>query len=379
MLSPDELALAARSGQFARAVVAANAPGWAREGRLDRQALRQAAVLGLTGICVPPAHGGRGFSFGCKARIAEILASADFGFAMSTINTQNVADKLAREAQPEVAAEFVPALLAGERVGCTALTEPGAGSDFAAIKTTATAEPDGWRLDGRKQWIINATEADVMIVYAQTLAGSGARGIAAFVVDGSRPGFSREIHNDLGGQQSIGTAGFSLTQYKVRANEMLQPPGAAFKAAMRSINGARTYVAAMCCGMLEAALDVAGEYGHARQTFGRKLLDHQGWRWKLAGAATDLAAARQLVAAASTRIDHGLDAQLSSAQAKVFSTRVAACHLIELSHLMGAEGLRDVYPFSRHILGARMASLTDGASEMLLERIAALLFRQREN
>lgn len=175
MLSQDELALVERSGQFARALVAANAPGRAREGSLDRQALREAAALGLTGICVPSAHGGLGFSFGCKARIAEMVASADFGFAMSMINTQNVADKLAREAHPEVAGEFVPALLAGERIGCTALTEPGAGSDFAAIRTTAIPKPDGWRLDGRKQWIINATEADVLIVYAQTIPEAAPR------------------------------------------------------------------------------------------------------------------------------------------------------------------------------------------------------------
>ncbi len=379
MLNPDESALADQTAEFARDYVAPRAAAWARGSGPEREALRRAAELGLTGICVPREHGGLGHSFSCKARIAEILAGADFGFAMAVTNTQNVADKIAREAHASVAAAFVPALLAGERFGSTALTEPGAGSDFAAIATTATPQGDGWRVDGRKLWIINAAISDVMIVYAQTAPGSGAKGIAAFVVDGTRAGFRRELVAGLAGQQSIGTAGFSLESYAANAKEMMQPPGEAFKAAMRLINGARTYVGAMCCGMLQSALDCAERYGHTRRTFGRPLLDHQGWRWKLALAATDLAAARELVACACEQIDQGADAQLASAQAKAFATRIALAHLVELEHLMGAEGLRDAYPLGRHILGARMASLADGASEILLERIAALLFRQRES
>jgi alkylation response protein AidB-like acyl-CoA dehydrogenase len=233
----------------------------------------------------------------------------------------------------------------------------------------------GWRLDGHKAWITNASEADVIILYAQTEAGSGGRGIASFLVDASRPGFAREPAYDLAGQHSIGTGGFRLEGYLARSTEMLKPPGRAFKAALADINAARVYVAAMCCGMLAECWRIAADYGRKRTTFGRPLGEHQGWRWRLVDAATDLTAARALVAAAAAHIDAGIDAQLSSAQAKLFATAAAGKHLAALTQAMGAEGLREQYPFGRHLIGARVAGFVDGSSEMLLERAAKLLLQ----
>ena len=181
-------ALLARAAAFARDVVMPGAPRWEAEQRIGREAVEAAAAIGLTGLEVPTAWGGLGLGFGVKAQVAEVLGAADFGFTMSLINTHNVAAKLAREAPPELARRYVPELLAGRRLGCTALTEPGAGSDFGAIRTLATRTPQGWRIDGEKAWITNAAEADVIVLYAQTEAGSGGRGIACFVVDGRRDG-----------------------------------------------------------------------------------------------------------------------------------------------------------------------------------------------
>jgi alkylation response protein AidB-like acyl-CoA dehydrogenase len=329
--------------------------------------------LGLTRVQVPASFGGLGYSFSCKAQIADVLAAGDFGFTMSLINTQNVAANLARNARPEVAARYVPDLIAGRCLGCTALTEPGAGSDFAAIETRASRDGDGWLIDGAKAWITNASDADVVILYAQTESGSGARGIAAFVIDGRRDGFVREPPYALGGQHAIGAGGFRLEGYRARDEELLQPAGKAFKAALASINGARTYIAAMCCGMVGEALDVAVTFGRLRKTFGKPLAEHQGWRWRLAEAASELAACRLMVARAAMQIDEGSDAQLSAAQAKLLATRMAERQIPALAQAMGAEGLREHYPFSRHLLGARVAGFVDGSTEMLLERICAIM------
>jgi alkylation response protein AidB-like acyl-CoA dehydrogenase len=358
---------------FARDVVAPGAPLWERERRIGREAIEAAAALGLCRIEVPASHGGLGLPFSAKARIAQVLAGADFGFAFSLINTGNIATKLAREASPELVERWVPALMAGRAIGCTALTEPGAGSDFAAIATRATRVAGGWRIDGEKAWITNAAEADVAVVYVQTEPGSGARGVAGFVVEAARAGFVRRPAFALSGQHAIGTGGFALDGYLATDAEMLQPPGRAFKSAMTSINGARTYVAAMCCGMLGEALRIAQAYGAARRTFGVPLADHQGWRWTIAEASAELAAAGLLVADAAARIDAGADAQLAAAQAKFVATRSAERQLPRLAQAMGAEGLREAYPFGRHMNGARVASFVDGSSEMLLERIAAVL------
>lgn len=341
------------------------------DGRADSRAvLPAAAAAGLLGLEVPVAHGGLGLSYRCKREVAEILAGADFGVAMSVINTHNVANHLARMAAPEVARRYVPALLSGERTGCTALTEPDAGSDFSAITTLARQVGDGWQLDGRKAWIVNGTHADVIVVYAQTEPGRGARGIAAFVVDGTRSGFVRQARADSTAARSIDTGGFALQGYLAKADELLHPPGEAFKAALESINGARAYVAAMCCGMVQACLRVASAYGAQRHTFGKPLHDHQGWRWALADAAIDLAAARLMVDAAAALIDAGDDAQSAAAQAKVFATRMAGRHVAALMHAMGAEGLREQHPMLRHLAAAQVATLVDGSTEILLDRVA---------
>ena len=361
-----------RTAEFARDVVRPGAPRWETERRIAREAISAASVLGLTGLEVPVDFGGLGLGYRVKARVAEILGAADFGFTMSLLNTQNVAAKLAREAPAELARRHVPELLSGRRLGCTALTEPGAGSDFGAIVTTATHTTQGWRLDGVKAWITNAAEAELIVLYAQTEPGSGARGIGCFLVDASQPGFVREPACALTGQHAIGAGGFRLEGYVARDEHMLQPPGQAFKSAMRSINGARVYIAAMCNGMVGEALDVASDYGRRRHSFGQPLAAHQGWRWRLAEAATELEASRLMVAQASAQIESGADAQLKAAQAKLFATRMAERQLPALAQAMGAEGLREQHPFGRHLAGARVACFVDGSSEMLLERIAAL-------
>ena len=209
-----------------------------------------------------------------------------------------------------------------------------------------------------------------MVVYAQTEPGSGARGIAAFVVDGTRQGFVRGAPADTNAARGIDTGGFRLQAYRARADELLHPPGQAFKAALTSINGARTYVAAMCCGMVDECLQAARTFGSQRRTFGKSLHEHQGWRWSLADAAIDLEAARLLVGAAADLIDAGRDAQAAAAKAKVFATRMAGRHIAALLHAMGAEGLREHHPFLRHLAAAQEAKLVDGSTEMLLERVA---------
>lgn len=356
-----------RVAAFAREVIAPKAAGWDRAGQFDVEALRAAAKLGLLGMETPVSAGGLGLPFRAKAKVAETLAAADYGFAMSVINSQNLTYMLATEA-PQLAERYLPDLLTGARLGSTALTEPQAGSDFAAITTFADKVSDGWVLNGTKAWIVNTAASDVIAVYAQTAKGAGGAGIGAFLVDGRREGFQRSAPFSMTSQNSIGTGGFTLTDYHVAEDEMLRAPGHAFKAILHEINGARIYVAAMCCGMVGAALEIASDYGRKRQTFGKRLSQHQGWRWTLGEAEVDLAAARLMVADASALMENG-DPQFAAARAKIFATKMAERQLPALAQLMGAEGLRDDYPFSRHLIGARVASFVDGSTEMLLERL----------
>ena len=366
----DAETLLKQARTFANEVVQPNVTGWERARSFPREAFFAAAEAGLTAIETPVAHGGLGLSFSVKAKVSEILGAADYGFAMAILNTQNIGAKLARDASPDVAARYIPDILSAERIGCTALTEPGAGSDFAAISTMARPDGDGWVLDGEKAWIINAAVADLVVCYVQTEPGSGGKGIAAFLIDGQRAGFERLPPFEVAGEYTIGAGGFRLKSYRVEAGEMLQPPGQAFKSALHSINGARIYVAAICCGMVSACLEAAADYGRARSTFGKPLVGHQGWRWALAEAEVDLAAARLMVQEAAGQIDRDENAMQTAARTKIFATWMATRHIPALAQLMGAEGLREAYPFGRHQIGARMACFTDGSTEMLLERLS---------
>lgn len=343
----------------------------------DRQLLHEAGRRGLLGIQVPTGRGGLGLPFGAKLEIASLWAEADFGLALSLINTQGVAWSLHHWLAPEVADRWLPDLLSGRRLGCTALTEPGAGSDFRAIQTQATRTEEGWSLSGSKAWIINASAADLFVVYAQTEPGSALRGIAAFVVDAQREGFFRGEVGAHPWATSMGLGGFRLTGYRARHDEMLHPPGVAFRRALESINGARTYVAAMCCGMLEKSLHVALDHGMQRQTFGHPLAEHQGWRWPLAEAEIDLQSARALVLLAREAIEAQQPAERLAAQSKIVATRAAAHHLPRLLHAMGAEGLDPRWPLTRHVQAAQLASLVDGSTEMLLERVFSALRAHR--
>jgi alkylation response protein AidB-like acyl-CoA dehydrogenase len=376
----SELALTREENDYIAAVIAFGktsvapfAATWEHQRRQPLETMRAAARMGLTRYQAPREKGGFGFSFSAKAAILEALARFHMPFSFCITNTHNAAAKLAREGKPEHLARYLDPLYSGELIGCTALSEPGAGSDFAAITTRAEKVADGWRLDGEKGWIANAANAGLIFTYAQTDPAKGWRGIACFLVDASRPGFERRPPYQLAGGHVIGAGGFRLSDYRAEQIDLISPPGEAFKAALGSINGARTYVAAMCCGMLAEALRLALAYGRQRHSFGKPLLEHQGLRWKLADVATDLEAARALTARAARAIDAGADAILPAAMAKKFAGEMILGRLGDCMQAMGANGLREEYGIGLHLAAARICNYVDGSTEIQNERIGALL------
>ena len=346
-------------------------------GPVLRQLRKLGAQIGLTGVQVPVNAGGVGADFATRAAACAALAGVDFGLSMSLVNTHNVAYKVAMLGDAGTRAEVLPALLQGDASACTALTEPGTGSDFGAIQTHAKWTHDHWVISGEKTWIINARHAKWAIVYAQCTSVGDRDGIAAFLVDLSAPGCEPYALESAVDQTSIGSGGIRLDGVQVPHERMLVAPGEAFKDIMAEINSARTYVAAMCLGMLDAALATVTDYGHTRQTFGRALHQHQAWRMALAQAQSEASAAKALLEQATRAIQHqpASDPEVQSlcAQAKVISTQTAQRQLPHLLHAMGAHGLDARYPLARHCAAIHMASLTDGSDEMLLERVAALM------
>jgi alkylation response protein AidB-like acyl-CoA dehydrogenase len=373
VLTAEERAVVARAKAFAEEQVAPNAACWEWERRYPLEAIKAACGAQLQTIELAKRHGGQGLSFSCKLRAFEEIARHDFAFAFALINHHNAVARFARDGKPSHVARLLPRMLAGEVIGCAGLSEPGVGSDFGGLEMSAVKVDGGWKLNGAKAWITNAAVAGLSVVYAQTDKAQGYRGIACFAIEAERPGFHRDRPFELHGGHAIGVGGFRLVDYFAPDETVLQPPGQAFKAALAGINGARAYVAAMCCGMLQASLETAVRYARQRKTFGQPVLDHQGVRWKLVDAATDLEAARLLTYRASRLIDEGGDAVLPAAHAKKFANEMAVRRIADCIQAMGANGLRAEYPLARHLACAKIAAYTDGSIEMMNERIGAAL------
>lgn len=371
-LTPAERELVARAVEFGRRVIVPNAARWGSERRVPVEALRDACDAGLAAVELPKEHGGLGLRFSAKLRMLEELARFDFAFPFGLVNHHNALVRMARS-QGSTARSLVPRILKGELFGCSAYTEPGHGSDLSGIVTTATKGASGWTLNGAKRWITNAAVADVFITLAQTDAAKRSQGMASFLVEASRPGFTREPAIELDGCHAIGAGGFRLDGCVVPDDAVLDPPGEAFRHAIAGINGARTYVAAMCAGMLESAIGLASEYGARRSAFGKSLLEFQGLRWSLIDAQTDLAALRLLVYRAARRIDAGEDAEIDAARAKKFAGERTLAHLAACVQAMGANGLAAEHPLVRHMLAAKVACFTDGTTEIMNERLGKLL------
>ncbi len=374
-LNAEEMDFLNSAIKFAENEVAPYAQSWEDRMHMPVDTLRAASRAGFAGLEVPQTFGGLGGRFRLKLRLAEEMSRHCFAFTFSLINHMGLAGKIARHAPDELARQYLPQMLTGDVIGCTALSEPGAGSDFAAIKTTAHKIDKGWIINGEKAWITNAAAADLMLLYAQTDPALGWRGIAGFLVDAREEAVTRQPPFQIMGGHAIGVGGFVLNDHFVPDAAMVSLPGDGFKAAMNSVNAARTYVAIMCCGMTEAAIRLAASHATDRPAFGATVADFQGLRWELADAQTDVEAARLLAYRAALSVEAGTDAQIHAAHAKKFAARMADRHLARCMQVMGAAGLMRHHPIARHMACARIANYVDGTTEIQNERIAQTIFK----
>jgi len=372
-LGPVEREFQARVAAFAathstQIASATHAQIWM--GELIRDACRQ----GLAGIEVPASLGGLGLSFSSRIRTAMELGRADFSLAFAFINHHSAALRIALGASDSAREKWLPGLLNGDLIGCTAMSEGEAGSDFGAIRTTARKVEGGWVLDGEKRWVANARGCEVALVFAQTDRAAGTAGIACFIVDLRKAGCTRLPEDPVHGLAPAGIGGFALSTYRVPDSDVLYAPGSAFRMAMASVNKARTHVAAMACGLLSTALHDAVAYASSRMAFGRPVLEQQGLRWSLVDVSLTLEN-MELLTLRATRLadDEGVGAVVAAAMAKKFAgdqclRGVAAC-----IQAMGATGMGEARGLVSKLLAAKALCMADGTTEMMNERIGASL------
>lgn len=309
-----------------------------------------------------------------RETIASVSPEAETALALQGLGSYPIL----QSGSAETIKRWIPGVVAGTTVAAFALTEPGAGSDAAALALTAEPDAQGWRLSGEKVWISNAPEADVYTVFARTTEGAGARGVTAFAVAGDSSGLDGE-HLDLLSPHPIGRLTFDGV--RVGRADVLGEVDAGFRVAMRTLDLFRPSVGAFATGMARAALDATVEHVSERQAYGGPLSDQQSVAHSIAMMSTQLEASRLLVYAAADAYDSGADRSTISrtaAMAKLFATEAAQAIVDECVQLHGARALQRGHLLEHLYRDVRAPRIYEGASAVQRSIIAREIFKQRK-
>src|SRR5580692_10396293 len=290
----------------AQNLLAPHAAEWDREARFPKEALAELGKLGFMGVLVPPEYGGAGADHVGYALALEEIAAGD-GSISTILSVHNSVGcvpvlKFGSQEQKE---RFLKPMATGEMLSCFCLTEPGAGSDAAAIKTRARRHGNRWVLGGTKQFITSGSTADVAIVFAVTDPAAGRKGISAFIVPTSTPGYRVARLEHKLGQRASDTAQLVFEEMELTPDLLLGAEGEGYRIALANLEGGRIGIAAQAVGMARAAYEAALIYAKQRESFGKPLIEHQAIAFRLADMATQIEVARQMTLHAASLRDAG--------------------------------------------------------------------------
>lgn len=331
---------------------------------------------GVMGMCVPKEYGGPGADDISAAIVVEELSKqcASTGDILATHNGLCCGPIIAN-GTPEQKAKYLRMLTEGHKVGAFALTEPDAGSDAAKGTCVAELQGDHYVLNGSKIFITNGYVADVFVVFAMTDKSKGTKGISAFIVESSFPGFSVGKHEEKLGLHGSPTAEIVFTDCIVPKENLLGAEGKGFKIAMQTLDGGRIGIAAQALGIAQGALDKAVQYMKERVQFGKTLDKFQGLQWMVADMATQIDAARLLVRRAAFNHDVGLPFTKEAAMAKLYASEVAMDVTTKCVQIYGGYGYIREYPMERMMRDAKITEIYEGTSQVQRMVIAGQVLR----
>ncbi|MCW2783510.1 MAG: acyl-CoA dehydrogenase [Marmoricola sp.] len=365
-LDADEIAAVTESvRRFAETELAPGSLEWDRDKHFPVDVIHRAGELGLGGICVSEDHGGAGLDREMSVRIFEELAQGDTAIAAYISIHNMVTSMVDKYASPELRREWVPRMAALEALGSYCLTEPDAGSDAAAIRTSAKRDGDDYVLDGVKQFISGAGSSDVYVVIART-GDIGPRGISAFLVPADADGLTFGPNEHKMGWNAQPTRQVILDRVRVPAGHLLGSEGQGFSIAMNALNGGRLNIAACSLGGAQWALDRAVEHLRSREAFGAPLIQQQGLVFRLADMATDLEAARCLLHRAAGALDSDAPDKVKlCAMAKRFVTDVSFDAANAALQLHGGYGYLAEYGIEKVVRDLRVHQILEGTNEIM--------------
>jgi butyryl-CoA dehydrogenase len=347
-----------------------------RAHRFPEELIPKLAELNLLGVPFPEEVGGAGSDNLSYSIVVEELSRVDASVgvivsAHTSLGTWPIY-QFGSAAQKE---KYLPKLTSGQALAAFALTEPGAGTDAAAGKTTAILEGDEYILDGSKIFITNGGYAEVYIVTAMTDTSKGTKGISAFIVEKDTPGFSVGEKEHKMGIKASSTTPLYFNSCRIPKQNLLGKEGEGFKIAMQTLDGGRIGIAAQALGIAQGAFDAAVKYSKERVQFGKPISAHQAIQWMVADMAVEIEAARLLVYRAAWNKDNGLPYSKEAAMAKLFASETASRVAGRAIQVHGGYGYTEHYPVERAYRDAKITELYEGTSEVQRMVIAGNVLR----
>jgi alkylation response protein AidB-like acyl-CoA dehydrogenase len=363
-LTAEQQAFRSLVQEFLEREVVPHRAQWDREESVDLALVPRMGEIGILGLTLPEEWGGSAADYLTYALMMEELGRADSAVrGIVSVSLGLVATPVATHGTDEQKKQWLPALAQGTALGCFGLTEPDTGSDAGQLRTRAERQGEEYVINGSKMFITNGTWADVCLLFART-GGAGPRGISAFLVPTSAPGFARrEIRGKLG-LRGQATAELTLTDVRVPVSSRLGEEGQGFTIAMKALDKGRVSVAAGCVGIVQACLDAVVDYTRTRTQFGRPIAGFQLIQEMIAEISVDADAARLLTWRAVDLIERGEPFGVAASKAKYFASEAAVRAANLAIQAFGGYGYIDEYPVQKLMRDARVMTLYEGTSQI---------------
>ena len=365
LLSEEHLAVQDAVRSYVQAEIAPRAAAWDRDHHFPQQQLRGLAALGCYGVAVPEEFGGAGLDYLALALILEEIGAGD-GATSTIVSVNNcpVCAILMAFGNDDQKRRFLAPLARGEMLGAFCLTEPHVGSEAGGLRTTARRDGDHYVLDGVKQFITSGKNGDLAIVMAVTDKAAGKKGISAFIVPTSTPGYTVARVEDKLGQRASDTAQILFAGCRVPVDQRIGDEGMGLRIALSGLEGGRIGIASQAVGMARAAFEAALAYSKERRSFGKPIFEHQALQFKLADMATQIEAARQLIWHAAALKDAGRPCLKEAAMAKLFASEMAERVCSDAIQVHGGYGYVNDFPVERIYRDVRVCQIYEGTSEV---------------
>ena len=378
LLTEEQIMIRDLARQIAREKIQPVAAKYDAEGIFPWDIVKVMSDSDLFGVYIEEKYGGTGG--GCMELVlaTEELSKACGGISLALAATALGTYPIILFGTEEQKQKYLPDLAKGKRLAAFALTEAGAGSDAAAVATTAQKKGDHYILNGTKQWITNGGEAEVYTVVASVDRSKGARGAACFIVEKGTPGFEFGKKEDKMGIRASATRELVFTDCKIPRENLLGKEGGGFIVAMKTFDQSRPGVASQALGIAQGALDLTVAYIKERRQFGKPISSFQGVQFMLADMATEIEAARALIYATARMVDSGAKKiSKDSAIAKLFASDMAMKVTTDCVQLFGGYGYMRDYPIEKYMRDAKITQIYEGTNQIQRAVIAANLLKEK--